>query len=194
MVYYFTYNVHRKDLVFMGTLLFFGAALISNIFILSLSKKWDRKNVMMISAALSLISYVGLQFTAYSFIPLIWFLLFVSGFFTTPLNTLAWGMLADCVDYAEWKTGIRADGVVISTMSFTNKLGVALPGSFSAFFLNKAGYVPNVAHSVSSLQAIKDMNAIISGIFILLSVLLISFYPITENRYKKMMKELEQRR
>ncbi|WP_276210988.1 MFS transporter [Heyndrickxia coagulans] len=194
MVYYFTYNVHRKDLVFMGTLLFFGAALISNMFIPSLSKKWDRKNVMMISAALSLISYVGLQFTAYSSIPLILFLLFVSGFFTTPLNTLAWGMLADCVDYAEWKTGIRAEGVVISSMSFTNKLGVALAGSFSAFFLNKAGYVPNVAQSVSSLQAIKDMNAIIPGIFILLSVLLISFYPITENRYKKMMKELEQRR
>lgn len=149
---------------------------------------------MMISTALSLISYAGLQFTAFSSIPLILFLLFVSGFFTTPLNTLAWGMLADCVDYAEWKTGIRADGVVISSMSFTNKLGVALTGSFSAFFLNRSGYVPNVAQSVSSLQAIKDMNAIIPGIFILLSVLLISFYPITENRYRKMMKELEQKR
>ncbi|TWG73339.1 putative glucitol transport protein GutA [Bacillus subtilis J27] len=120
MVYYFTYNVNHKEFVFMGTVLFFGAALISNLFIPFFSEKWGRKQVMIITAALSLISYAGLHFTPYSSIPLIFIWLFASGFFTTPLNTLAWGMVADCVDYAEWKTGVRADGVVISSMSFIN--------------------------------------------------------------------------
>lgn len=193
MVYYFTYNVDQKELVFFGTVLFFGAALISNVFIPVVSEKWGRKNVMIISAAISLVSYVGLHFTPYSSITFILIWLFASGFFTTPLNTLAWGMIADCVDYAEWKTGVRADGVVISSMSFTNKLGVALAGSFSAIYLGIAGYVPNAEQTVTSLNAIKNMNALIPGLFILLSIIIICFYPLTEKGYKKMITELEQR-
>ncbi len=108
----------KEELVFWGTVLFFGAALISNLFIPLFSDKWGRKNVMIVSASVSLISYIGLQFTSFDSVPLILFWLFALGFFTTPLNTLAWGMVADCVDYAEWKTGVRADGVVISLMSF----------------------------------------------------------------------------
>ncbi|ALC83035.1 MULTISPECIES: MFS transporter [Bacillus] len=193
MVYYFTYNIHQKELVFLGTVLFFGAALISNLFIPAFSKKWGRKNMMIISAAISLISYVGLHFTPYTSVTLIFIWLFASGFFTTPLNTLAWGMIADCVDYAEWKAGVRADGVVISSMSFTNKLGVALAGSFSAIYLGIAGYVPNVEQTLTSLNAIKNMNALIPGVFILLSIIIICFYPLTEKRYKKMISDLEQR-
>lgn len=193
MVYYFTYNVDQKELVFFGTVLFFGAALISNLFIPVFSEKWGRKNVMIISAAISLISYIGLHFTPYSSITFILIWLFASGFFTTPLNTLAWGMIADCVDYAEWKTGVRADGVVISSMSFTNKLGVALAGSFSAIYLGIAGYIPNADQTVTSLNAIKNMNALIPGLFILLSIIIICFYPLTEKVYKKMISELEQR-
>ncbi len=185
MVYYFTYNVSHKEFVFLGTVLFFGAALISNLFIPFFSKKRGRKQVMIITAALSLISYAGLQFTSYSSIPLIFFWLFVSGFFTTPLNTLAWGMVADCVDYAEWKTGVRADGVVISSMSFINKLGVALAGSFSAVYLGIAGYAANTDQTASSLNAIKNMNALIPGLFILLSIILISFYPLTEKNISR---------
>ncbi|AVB11951.1 MFS transporter [Bacillus velezensis] len=193
MVYYFTYNVSHKEFVFLGTVLFFGAALISNLFIPFFSEKRGRKQVMIITAALSLISYAGLQFTSYSSLPIIFFWLFVSGFFTTPLNTLAWGMVADCVDYAEWKTGVRADGVVISSMSFINKLGVALAGSFSAVYLGIAGYAANTDQTASSLNAIKNMNALIPGLFILLSIILISFYPLTEKKYQQMMSDLEQR-
>lgn len=193
MVYYFTYNVSHKEWVFFGTVLFFGAALISNLFIPYFSEKCGRKNVMIISAVLSLISYAGLHFTAYSSVTLIFIWLFASGFFTTPLNTLAWGMVADCVDYAEWKTGVRADGVVISSMSFINKLGVALAGSFSAIYLGIAGYVANTDQTAASLNAIKNMNALIPGLFILLSIILISFYPLTEKRYRNIVSELEER-
>jgi probable glucitol transport protein GutA len=193
MVYYFTYNVHQKELVFWGTVLFFGAALISNLFIPLFSDKWGRKSVMIVSATISLISYIGLQFTSFNSVSLILFWLFVSGFFTTPLNTLAWGMVADCVDYAEWKTGVRADGVVISLMSFTNKLGVALAGSFSAIYLGIAGYVANAEQTAASLNAIKNMNALVPGIFILLSVLIICFYPLTEKTYNKIILDLEKK-
>ena len=117
----------------------FGAALISNLFIPFFSEK-RRKQVMIITAALSLISYASVYIV---FFAAAYFLLaFRFGIFTTPLNTLAWGMVADCVDYAEWKTGVRADGVVISSMSFINKLGVALAGSFS--FISESPDMPRI--------------------------------------------------
>ncbi|MFC7395488.1 glycoside-pentoside-hexuronide (GPH):cation symporter [Scopulibacillus cellulosilyticus] len=194
MVYYFTYNMHHKELKFIGTVLFFGAALISNLFIPLLSEKWGRKKLMIISASLSLLTYAGLQFTPYTSVTLILIWFFTSGFFTTPLNTLAWGMLADCVDFAEWKTGVRADGVVVSSMSFINKLGVAIAGSFAAFYLGRSGYVANAHQTLSSLNAIRNMNALIPGIFILLSILIICFYPLSEKRYQTMISEMEQKK
>ncbi|MTT31117.1 MFS transporter [Terrilactibacillus sp. BCM23-1] len=193
-LYYFTYNMEAKGLNFMGTLLFFGAALISNMFIPLLAQKWGRKTIMIISGIVSLITYFGLQFTPYTSIPLILFWFFTSGFFTTPINTLVWGMLADTVDYAEWKTKVRADGVIISSMSFLNKLGVAIAGSFSAFYLGHSGYVADMTQSISSLEAIKNLNAIIPAVFILLSVIIMSFYPLSEKKCQDMMTELEQRR
>ncbi|MFD2618697.1 glycoside-pentoside-hexuronide (GPH):cation symporter [Terrilactibacillus laevilacticus] len=194
MVYYFTYNIHREDLVFIGTVLFFGAAFLSNLFIPTLTKRWGRKSVVIISATISLISFAGLQFTSYSSIMIILVWLFICGFFSTPLNTLAWGMLADCVDYAEWKTNVRADGVVISSMSFVNKLGVAVAGTFSAYYLGYSGYVANSDQTLSSLNAIKNMNASIPGILTLLSIIIFCFYPLSEKKYKKMMSDLKKKR
>ncbi|MBM7645924.1 Na+/melibiose symporter-like transporter [Scopulibacillus daqui] len=111
-----------------------------------------------------------------------------------PFKYTGLGMLADCVDYAEWKTGVRADGAVVSSMSFINKLGAAIAGSFSAFYLGWAGYVAGAHQSLSSLHAIRNMNALIPGIFILISIIIICFYPLSEKKYQTMISELERKK
>lgn len=67
---------------------------------------------------------------------------------------------------------------------------MALAGSFSAIYLGIAGYVANTDQTVASLNAIKNMNALIPGFFILLSIILIAFYPLTEKRYKHIISEI----
>jgi GPH family glycoside/pentoside/hexuronide:cation symporter len=56
---------------------------------------------------------------------------------------LLFAMMADTVDYGEWKTGVRAAGFLFAAANVGVKLGLGLGGAFSAWTLAAAGYVPN---------------------------------------------------
>lgn len=44
-------------------------------------------------------------------------------------NIAQTSMLADCVEYGEWKTGNRAEGMVFSTNIFKTKVASAVGGA-----------------------------------------------------------------
>lgn len=60
-------------------------------------------------------------------------------------------MLTDVIDYGEWKSGIRSDGMVFSAASFGAKVGVGLGSAAIGWLLGWAGYNGEVA--VQSEQA-----------------------------------------
>lgn len=76
----------------------------------------------------------------YLFSALSWF--FFSGF-----NTAIYAIIPDCVEYGEWKTGIRNDGFQYAFISLGNKIGMALGTSLLAIALGSAGYVSNAAQT-----------------------------------------------
>lgn len=49
-------------------------------------------------------------------------------------------MLADVVEYGEWKTGVRTEGVVFAGISFGIKVGSGLGGAIVAALLAWGGY------------------------------------------------------
>ena len=52
-----------------------------------------------------------------------------------PTIPLIWAMFADVADYAEWKTGRRATGVVFATILFALKTGLSFGGAFAGWLL-----------------------------------------------------------
>ncbi|MFR3753006.1 MAG: MFS transporter [Enterocloster sp.] len=49
--------------------------------------------------------------------------------------------IPDCVEYGEWKTGLRNDGFQYAFISLGNKMGMALGTSLLAMVLGMCGYV-----------------------------------------------------
>ena len=103
-------------------------------------------------------------------------------------------MLADVVEYGEWKTGVRTEGLIYSGASFGSKVGSGLGGSVVAALLAWGNYVPN-----ADVQAEKAMTSIklafVAAPFVgtmLIIVMLLLF------RVEKLMptirKDLEERR
>ncbi len=58
-------------------------------------------------------------------------------------SALAWAMLPDCVDYAEYVTGDKGNGVVSSTFSFMNKFCGAIGASLASYLLGIFGFAAN---------------------------------------------------
>lgn len=49
-------------------------------------------------------------------------------------------MIGDCIDYGEWKTGIRVQSVLFSANSVGQKIGQGVLTSLFGFFLTSIGY------------------------------------------------------
>lgn len=68
---------------------------------------------------------------------------------------IPFSILSDSVDYGEWKTGVRAAGLLTSIgAAFCLKAGSGLGGALPAWILAHYSYVPNVEQSVRSVHGI----------------------------------------
>ena len=58
-------------------------------------------------------------------------------------STVSWAMMGDAIDYNEWKTGKREEGVVYSLHSFFRKLAQGLGPAVALVIMTALGYVNN---------------------------------------------------
>lgn len=108
--------------------------------------------------------------------------------------TVMWALEADTVEYGEYLSGIRIEGLTYSLFSFTRKCGQALGGSIPAFILGFCGYVANQAQPESVLIGIKIAISIVPAVFMLISFLIMWFYPLTDEKYKEITIQITQRK
>ncbi len=58
-------------------------------------------------------------------------------------STVSWAMMGDAIDYNEWKTGKREEGIVYSLHSFFRKLAQGLGPALALVIMSGLGYVNN---------------------------------------------------
>ena len=109
--------------------------------------------------------------------------------------TLPFSILSDSVDYGEWKTGIRAAGLLTAIgAAFCFKAGSGIGGALPAWTMAAYGYVPNAQQSASSLAGIEIGFIWLPAVFFTLSLLPTLFYSRYEAMEPRIRQELEQRR
>lgn len=107
---------------------------------------------------------------------------------------LLWSMYADCADYSELRTGNRATGLIFSSSSMSQKLGWAFGTALTGWLLGYYGFQANQAQSAETLSGIRMFLSFFPAIGTVLSVLFISFYPLSEKKMLDITTELEKRR
>lgn len=111
-----------------------------------------------------------------------------------PTIPLIWAMFADVVDYAEWKTGRRATGIIYATILFGLKTGLSLGGAIAGWLLSGFGYVPNVVQSAEALRGIRMTISIFPSILFLIVIVCLIAYPIGKKLNIQIQDELAARR
>ncbi|MCR5138052.1 MAG: glycoside-pentoside-hexuronide (GPH):cation symporter [Oscillospiraceae bacterium] len=92
-------------------------------------------------------------------------------------NSLYYGMLADSVDYGEWKTGIRATAVTTSAASVGNKLGSGLGSALIGLALSAAGYDGlQAVQTASAVSCIRIVFVVLPLVLYVLLLVLMYFY------------------
>ena len=96
---------------------------------------------------------------------------------------MGWAMVPDTIEYGERKTGIRTEGLVYSTFSFCQKLGMALSGVLTGAVLSYFNYTPEAGIHADAIFGIVILFTIVPLILSLMSVALLNFYTITEQDF-----------
>jgi glucuronide carrier protein len=124
------------------------------------------------------------------------FFFFVLGIGIGGVNTLMWALEADTVEYGEWRTGVRTEGTTYALFSFTRKMGQALGGAAAAYTIGLGGYIAGkgVVQTDSAKTAIKVATGLVPAGFVLLSLAVMFFYPLTDKVFREVVSEVAARR
>jgi GPH family glycoside/pentoside/hexuronide:cation symporter len=194
-IYYFKYFVSSEELLKWFWLIgscctLVGVALTALITRLLGGKKRTYMTLVAISAATQLaFQFVGPHDTALMFA-----LQIVGSFACGPVFPLTWSMYADTADYAEWKTGRRATGLVFSTATFAQKIGWTVGGSAAGWALAAYGFQANAAQSSATLAGISAMMGWMPAAMSALAVLVAGFYGLNARMMKNLEADLSARR
>ncbi|HDO1313996.1 glycoside-pentoside-hexuronide (GPH):cation symporter [Aeromonas veronii] len=110
------------------------------------------------------------------------------------VNSLNWAFISDTVEYGEWKTGIRTEGLVYCSLTFCRKCSAALAGLIPGLVLAWSGYVPNATQSTETQSSIANLMFLYPiCALICAAALMLLFYPLTDARYQQIVRELAQR-
>ena len=108
--------------------------------------------------------------------------------------SLLFAFEADAVEYGEYQTGQRTEGATYAIYSFFRKMSQALSASLVGYALASGSFVPKApTQPHSALTAIKVVVGLSPAIFGLLGVAIFAFYPLTDDRFKEIVKELRAR-
>ena len=94
-------------------------------------------------------------------------------------------MIYDTIEYADWKTGLRAAGTVNAFSVINTKIATAIGGAMVGFIFASVHYAPNIVQLEAFMNGIRAMVSYIPSIGGLISLTVIMFYPLERNQFQK---------
>ena len=111
---------------------------------------------------------------------------------------VSWALMADAIDYNEWKYGTREEGTVYSLHSFFRKLAQGVGPSVVFFIMGLLGYASNLGTIAQSAETAKNMCWLVGGLYMFSAVVqfigLALVYNLDKKTLNQMTCELSKRR
>jgi len=192
LVYFADYILDNTLLVGAVTTAYTVFTLLGMVFVAPITKRFGKRNAMIVGVFITLIGYLVMLIDLSS-VTMIVAGTIIRGIGKAPINGSMFALLADTIEYGEWKTGIRNEGMVYSGGSMGIKIGSGLGTAIIGWVLAFGGYVGGAdVQAASALQSIQTLFIYIPmGINVLMIVLLL-FYNL-DKKYPQIIRDLQAR-
>ena len=193
--YFWEYTLHRKNLIGPANSLDFislAGILFLPLFVRLTSKRTAWIAGLIGAVAAQFVIWFGIQTGSLTLVMTGWILgIILSGI----AMAMPFSLLSDSVDYGEWKTGVRAAGLLTAVgAAFCLKAGSGLGGALPAWILDWCHYVPNAEQTPKALFGIEVGFIWLPAVFYAIAVIPVFFYHHFERLEPKIRQELELRR
>lgn len=192
--YYCMYNLGSLEVMSVLSLISTIASVAGSVLFIFLAKHLDKKYVMFILSGGYIAACLIHYFAGWDNLLIIYITSAISGACCGGFMVAVMAMMADTIEYGEWKTGQRNEGMITSTRCFVTKLVMAVSGVVVAFVMGIFGYNPGAEQTVEMLNAIHTMMTVACAATMLIGVLPMFFYNLTEKKHAEIMAELAARK
>jgi glucuronide carrier protein len=153
--------------------------------------RWGKKAVYSAGGGLG-VAGGALVFLAPAGVPLLGLAGLVLGLLASAtVSILTWALIADTVEYGEWKTGVRVQGINYALLAATRKLGMGFGGGLVAFSLAWGGYISGAADQpADATMAIRAAAGLLPGTLVLAAVGMMFWYRLTDRRHAELVAAL----
>lgn len=192
MLYYCQYALGNVALqpVINGVMI--GFSILGIVVIPKLVSKYGKKKTAMIGFAIGIIAN-GLNFILpanfYTFTILV-----TIGYAGLAIpNGVTWAMVSDSIDFSEWNTGKRKEGIIYAAFNFSRKIAQSIAAYVTLGALSLTGYVPNVAQTASALLGMKAVMALYPAVALTIAaIIMFTLYDLTDDKYKSIVEDLQE--
>jgi GPH family glycoside/pentoside/hexuronide:cation symporter len=128
-------------------------------------------------------------------LPIILILCFFTGIGVSAAHVLPWAIIPDAIEWDEWKTGERHEGMFYSLATLVHKIALSLAVLVVPLVLEFTGYIPNVAEQTPGvLLGLRILMGPIPAVLLCVGILIAIRYPLSRERHAEIVRELEVRR
>lgn len=207
--YYYSEVVQMNSLTLIvylpGTILGF----ITYLLIPKIKQKFDNRQIIFLNGFVKLIMgtvvfFVGMKcFTnLWVVVPLLMIQNLLFSMFNTINMVIPTEMIGDTIDYMEWKTGERNEGISFSVLTFVGKLTGSISGTIGNWLLPVIGLTfVQMGEETITVKAYEETDLLIWGMFTLAPAILgmlplipYIWYDLTGDKLKQVREEMAERR
>ena len=111
-------------------------------------------------------------------------------------NIITYAMIGDTVDYLEWKTGERGEGICFAMQTLINKVGMAVGAFVGVMAFSWAKINPEATPAITpeGEQTLWNVLILAGALSMVGTIIPMLFYTITEKKQAQMVAEIAERK
>jgi glycoside/pentoside/hexuronide:cation symporter, GPH family len=192
-LYYCRYFLNKADLFGPLMTAMVLAQIAGMFFTPMIVKRLGKRNTAMVGLVVTIAGQLLLYVSPLTF-TLLTVGTVIKGLGAAPLIGTMFAMVADAIDYSEWQSGFRSDGLVFGAMALMMKISIGIGNVLVGWILAWGGYVAGAdVQSPSALQSIKILFLHMPLLFYVIAFCILLAYNL-DTRYSAIAQELRQRR
>lgn len=161
-------------------------------FIAMMIKKFGKRNIFASGLILDILGMLILNYSN-GILSLIILSSIIRGLGNACGGATMWAMVSDTIDYGEWKTGYRTEGLINSACSFGWKIGNGIGSALLGLILDIGGYVGTATiQTPSALFSIELCFIWIPIIVYILGLIIMKFYYL-DKEFPTIIRDLNER-
>lgn len=199
-LYFCKYALANEGAYSILTLLVIPGGLVASVLVPYFTKKFGKKSTFIVTHLIGAVAMLGMYIARWETplgLGISVLAMIIIGIPQGINNIMTYAMIGDTVEYLEWKTGERAEGICFAMQTLINKMGMAVGAFIGVVAYSMAAISPtNPSGSMTpeGLDKLWNMLVLSGVISMVLCVIPLFFYEITEDRQRKYVEEIMARK